>query len=92
MQQNPLAMLAISDTGFVFDPRTGHSYTVNSTGLALLRSLKQGLDVTSAQEQLEGAFDCPGNITSDIYRFVNALINNEILNGRVIDPAHSNAP
>ena len=92
MEKNPLAMLAISDTGFVFDPRTGHSYTVNSTGLALLRSLKQGLDVASAQEQLEGAFECSGNITSDIHRFVNALINNEILNGRVIDPARSNAP
>jgi len=92
MEKNPLAMLAISDTGFVFDPRTGHSYTVNSTGLALLRSLKQGFDVTSAQEQLEGAFDCSGKITSDIHRFINALINNEILNGRVTNPAQDNPP
>jgi hypothetical protein len=92
MEKNPLTMLAISDTGFVFDPRTGHSYTVNSTGLALLRSLKQGFDVTSAQEQLEGAFDCSGNITSDIHRFINALINNEILNGRVTNPVQDNAP
>jgi hypothetical protein len=39
----PLADLAVSDTGFVFDPFTGTTYTVNSTGLCLLHAFKEGL-------------------------------------------------
>ena len=32
--------LASSESGFVFDPVSGQSYTVNETGLALLRLLQ----------------------------------------------------
>ncbi len=79
MDTSHLAMLAISDTGFIFDPRTGHSYTVNSTGLALLRSLKQGLQPSQFEEELAAAFDCPSDIATDIGTFVNTLINLELL-------------
>ncbi len=34
--------LAISKNGFVFDPATGNSYTVNSTGLFILNLLREG--------------------------------------------------
>lgn len=37
-----MGRLAISNSGFVFDPVTGASHTVNSTGLALLRLLQTG--------------------------------------------------
>ncbi len=90
MEKSPLAMLAISDTGFVFDPRTGHSYTVNPSGLALLRSLKQTLDVPLAQTQLENTFDCRGDITSDVYRFVSALVNNDLLSADALQVANGN--
>jgi PqqD family protein of HPr-rel-A system len=43
-----LGELAISDSGFVFDPLTGQSYTVNRTGCFLLQRLKEG----AAPEQL----------------------------------------
>jgi PqqD family protein of HPr-rel-A system len=33
--------LAISDTGFVFDPSTGDSYTLNPTALEIIQLLKQ---------------------------------------------------
>jgi hypothetical protein len=33
--------LAISETGFVFDPSTGDSYTLNSTGLEIIQMLKE---------------------------------------------------
>ena len=36
-----LRRLALSDSGFVFDPLSGTSYTVNSSGLALLRLLQE---------------------------------------------------
>jgi hypothetical protein len=32
--------LAISDTGFMFDPSTGNSFSANPTGLAILQLLK----------------------------------------------------
>lgn len=39
-----LQRLALSDSGFVFDPVTGNSFTVNGTGLAVLRLLQKEKD------------------------------------------------
>jgi PqqD family protein of HPr-rel-A system len=36
--------LRISDQGVVFDPSTGESYTLNPTGLAILKLLEEGAD------------------------------------------------
>lgn len=33
--------IAVSDTGFVFDPSTGESFTVNETGQEILNLLKK---------------------------------------------------
>jgi len=38
-----LESLAVSGTGFVFDPATGHTYTLNRTGLDVLRLLREGV-------------------------------------------------
>ena len=37
-----LRRLALSDSGFVFDPLSGASFTVNASGLALIRILQEG--------------------------------------------------
>jgi len=37
-----LSQLAINEEGFVFDPLTGESFTVNQTGLFILKELKEG--------------------------------------------------
>ena len=37
-----LERLAINDEGFIFDPETGNSYTVNKTGLFIIKLLKEG--------------------------------------------------
>ncbi|WP_297492845.1 HPr-rel-A system PqqD family peptide chaperone [Persephonella sp.] len=37
-----LSQLAINEEGFVFDPLTGESFTVNQTGLLILKDLKEG--------------------------------------------------
>ncbi len=34
--------LAISETGFVFDPSTGDSYTLNPIGLEIIQLLREG--------------------------------------------------
>lgn len=35
--------IAVSETGFVFNPGTGESFTVNPTGARLLSLLREGL-------------------------------------------------
>jgi PqqD family protein of HPr-rel-A system len=43
MQSNErLKNLALSDTGFLFDPTTGNTYTLNETGILVLNELKSG--------------------------------------------------
>jgi hypothetical protein len=42
MDRDKLAVLAVSESGFIFDPVTGHSYTANATGLRILELLKTG--------------------------------------------------
>ena len=37
----PKKNIAISETGFIFDPTTGDSFTLNTTGLELLDMLRQ---------------------------------------------------
>lgn len=37
--------LMLNERGFVFDPNTGESYQVSSTGLACLRGLQHGTTV-----------------------------------------------
>ncbi len=45
-----LKRLAISEEGFVFDPETGNSYTVNETGLLILKKLREGLSLEEIAE------------------------------------------
>ncbi len=42
MVMGKLHRLAISEEGFIFDPETGNSYTTNSTGIFILKLLKDG--------------------------------------------------
>jgi len=49
--------LALSDSGFVFDPVTGKSYTVNETGFWLMRQLQQDSDLDTLHSQITQEFD-----------------------------------
>lgn len=73
--QTRLADLAISDTGFVFDPYTGASFSVNEAGLALLRALKEAPGGRRALVGLlEERFDVRGqDLERDIDEFVGSL-------------------
>ena len=44
--------LAISESGFVFDPCSGRSFTVNDTGMEVLKALQEGLSFDSLRAQL----------------------------------------
>jgi len=52
-----LDTLALSDNGFLFDTRTGNTYTLNSTGSFLLRQLKSGTPVGDLADRLARTYD-----------------------------------
>lgn len=79
MDISRLAMLAISDTGFVFDPRTGHSYTANATGMAILNHLKKGRPVSEVLTRIEETFEVPASLAQDLQSFVEALSNYDLI-------------
>lgn len=57
LELNRLRQLAISDAGFVFDPVSGHSFTLNATGARILHYLKQGLPPSDIAPRLNEEFD-----------------------------------
>jgi N-acetylglucosamine kinase-like BadF-type ATPase len=46
MDTTRLSGLAISDSGFIFDPGTGSTFTANEIGLKVIQKFKEGHDVT----------------------------------------------
>ena len=47
-----LADIAISDTGFVFDPTTGQTFRLNKTALFIVRTLHSGAKLDQVTEQM----------------------------------------
>ena len=69
-----LRRLAVSDSGFLFDPVNGESYTVNSSGLAILRLLINGSDFHDIVEVIRKDYDIdPRKVESDISDFIIQL-------------------
>ena len=67
--------LALSDTGFVFDPHTGYTFTVNPTGLAVLRGLKEGQEPEVIVGALRDGFELEGgeDLARDVDEFLARL-------------------
>jgi len=54
---NRLHQIALSDEGFVFDPQTGDSFQVSTTGMVVLHSLKEGRSDEDIAQQLVTHFE-----------------------------------
>lgn len=69
-----LTDLAISESGFVFDPRTGDVFTVNSTGRAILLLLKDGKEAKEIAGLLPEMFDSDdADVSRDVNEFISVL-------------------
>lgn len=83
MEQNPLKKLkdlAVSDTGFVFDPYTGSTFSANATGMAILEGLKADLGRDAIVTNLGETFDVRGDdLERDLDEFLHLLRNNELI-------------
>lgn len=68
--------LAISRNGFVFDPLTGTSFSLNPAGLAMLEGLKDGLGRAEILADLRARFEMPAadvDLEADLEDFVDQL-------------------
>lgn len=75
-----LGQLAISPTGFVFDPRTGVTYTLNATGRTIIEGLRDGDGLDDLVERLRDAFDCNGgDLRRDVLEYVRLLREHSLL-------------
>ncbi|RKZ78496.1 MAG: PqqD family protein [Candidatus Parabeggiatoa sp. nov. 1] len=54
---NRVSRLAVNEEGFVFDPQTGESFTVNETGKVILKALSETDDKEKIAEKLTETFD-----------------------------------
>lgn len=70
-----LRQIAINESGFVFDPLTGHTFTVNETALAVIQALKQGSGVEQIAAQLGSDFEIDGgeDLVRDVEDFLSRL-------------------
>ncbi|MFI3219611.1 MAG: PqqD family protein [Methylococcales bacterium] len=66
--------LAVSESGFVFDPVSGQSFSVNETGLVILHLAQQEQDLDKLVEQLAEQFDASIlEINRDVQDFIYRL-------------------
>lgn len=56
--------LSVSKNGFVFDPATGQTFTLNHSGRAALDLLQSGATIAECSEQLAQTYGVPVEITS----------------------------
>ncbi|MFT3767460.1 MAG: HPr-rel-A system PqqD family peptide chaperone [Minicystis sp.] len=77
-----LGDIALSDTGFAFDPYSGSTFTVNATGLCVLNALKEGLDGEAILARVRERFDARGaDVARDVDDFVAALRQHGLIDG-----------
>lgn len=76
-----LADLAISDSGFVFDPYTGATFSTNATGRAIFEALRRGASRGAIVQALKDGFDLRTEVDlhRDVDEFVALMRRNELL-------------
>ena len=69
-----LRSLALNPDGFVFDPTTGESFTMNDTGLAILEGLREGASPMELVGRLTENFEVSEqDATRDVDDFLDHL-------------------
>jgi len=75
-----LGDLALSDTGFAFDPYSGATFTINATGVCVLAAMKEGLPRPAISARVRERFDARhADVDRDVDDFVALLRQNGIL-------------
>ncbi|MBC8385470.1 MAG: PqqD family protein [Candidatus Cloacimonetes bacterium] len=76
MNVDKLNSLAISETGFIFDPTSGHSFTTNEVGMEILILLKSGKEIQEIIEDLQEGYTVSENeLEIDVMDYIHNLKN-----------------
>jgi PqqD family protein of HPr-rel-A system len=72
--------IAISESGFVFDPGSGESYSLNQSGLEIISMIRQG----KSMEEITGFFTSKYDVEASsferyYYDFIATLKHNQLL-------------
>jgi len=66
--------IAVSDSGFVFNPTTGESYSVNPIGVEIIEMLKQEKSIDEINQVLISRYNADiVTIDKDVSDFINLL-------------------
>ncbi|HRN42126.1 MAG TPA: PqqD family protein [Vicingus sp.] len=73
--------LAISDSGFLFNPSTGDSYSLNPIGVEFFKLLQKGNSDDEIISQIINDYAIDKNsVEKDLYDFKNLLVNYKLIN------------
>ncbi len=59
-----LSSLAVNEAGFVFDPQTGQTFSLNQSGIVALSALKEGVSIEAAAKALTDNFEVSLDVAS----------------------------
>lgn len=72
--------LAISENGFVFNPTTGDSFSVNELGALIINEIKTGKSKNEIIETISLEFDAEkSTIEKDLDEYLNVLSNHQLV-------------
>lgn len=66
--------IAINETGFVFDPFSGGTFSLNATGQVIVKALRDGLSQPEIVARLRSEFDgVTAKLDEDVQDFMRTL-------------------
>ncbi|MES2689508.1 MAG: PqqD family protein [Bacteroidota bacterium] len=69
-----LQNIALSETGFVFNPSTGDSFSVNPIGLCILKDLKEGRSEQDIIGRITNEYNTPHETAErDLFDFLRMV-------------------
>ncbi|WP_310558928.1 PqqD family protein [Flavobacterium sp.] len=72
--------LAISENGFVFNPTTGDSFSVNELGALIINEIKTGKTKKEIIETISQEFEVEkSTIEKDFNEYLNVLSNHQLV-------------
>ncbi len=72
--------IAISETGYIFNPLTGETFVVNQSGMEILNLLKKSYNQQEIQNQLAKEYLIDYNdIEKDLNNFIDFLMRYDLL-------------
>lgn len=66
--------IAISDSGFVFNPSSGDSYTVNEIGMYIIKLMKENINIEEIVDKVSEEYVCDKTtVEKDVYDFMKLI-------------------